>query len=248
MKEKKRERFYAPELPEDGELWINGQEAHHMLHVKRLRLDEGLLLFDGRGREAAGRVVEIQPGRARIAIESVGQVSREAGIAITLAFSVPKGKRAEFLVQKCCELGVTRLIPLECERSVVKLAPEASPKVEKWKSVAVEASKQCGRTRITSISEAVSFPELMRTADVYSPKFLASTGPDASPLSDAVRDNKDRKDILCIIGPEGGFSKKEMETAIQAGCIPVSLGPGTLRTETAALALVSMLLYAYNSV
>src|SRR3970282_2065013 len=98
LTEKKWERFYAPLLPEKGDLWINGEEAHHMLHVKRLKPGERLLLFAGNG--------------------------GEAGISITQAFSAPKGKRSEFLVQKCCELGVRRLIPLECERSVVKLAPE----------------------------------------------------------------------------------------------------------------------------
>lgn len=217
-----------------------------MLHVKRVRLGEKLLMFDGKGREAVGRVVEAQRDRARVAIEGVDEVNREARVAITLAFSIPKGKRSEFLVQKCCELGVRKLIPLKCERSVVKLAPKGSHKVEKWRSVAVEASKQCGRTYITEIAEALSLPELADTVDAYRPKFLASAGPGALVLSEAVRDNADPRNILCIIGPEGGFSKKEMDIAAQAGCIPVNLGPSVLRIETAAVALVSMLLYAYS--
>ncbi|MEE9200849.1 MAG: 16S rRNA (uracil(1498)-N(3))-methyltransferase [Candidatus Brocadiales bacterium] len=244
---KKRERFYAPTLSEEGELWINGREAHHMLHVKRFRPDDELLLFDGKGREAVGRVVEVERERARIAIERVEEVDREAGISITLAFSVPKGKRAEFLVQKCCELGVARLIPLECERSVVRLSPGSSPKVEKWRSVAVEASKQCGRTYVTETSEVLTFSGLMETAGLYQPRLLASTGPDVSSLSDVVRRNSDPAKILCVIGPEGGFTKEEIDAAVRAGCARVSLGPSVLRTETAAVALVSMLLYAYSA-
>ena len=84
-----------------------------MLHVKRLKPGERLLLFDGNGREAVVRIVETRRDRALVAIERVEEVNREAGISITLAFSAPKGKRSEFLVQKCCELGVRRLIPLE---------------------------------------------------------------------------------------------------------------------------------------
>ena len=246
LTEKKWERFYAPLLPEKGDLWINGEEAHHMLRVKRLKSGEGVLLFDGNGREAVVRIVETRRDRALVAIERVEEVNREARISITLAFSAPKGKRSEFLVQKCCELGVRRLIPLECERSVVKLAPEGSLKAERWRSVAVEASKQCGRTYITEISEVLGFSRLMDMAGAYQPKFLASTGPEVSPLSDGVRNNADPRDILCIVGPEGGFSNKEIDSALRVGCIPVSLGPTVLRTETASVALVSMLLYAYS--
>ncbi|MFQ5956200.1 MAG: 16S rRNA (uracil(1498)-N(3))-methyltransferase [Candidatus Brocadiales bacterium] len=244
---KKWERFYAPMLPDNGELWINGQEAHHMLHVKRVGLGERLLLFDGKGREAVGRVVETQRDRARVAIDGVDEVNREARIAITLAFSVPKGKKSEFLVQKCCELGVRKLIPLECERSAVKLVPEGSRKVEKWRSVAVEASKQCGRTYITEIADVLSFSRLMNSADAYSQKLFASTDPEAVALSEVVRDNEDPGNILCVIGPEGGFSNKETDAATHAGFTPVSLGPSVLRTETASVAIVSMLLYAYSN-
>lgn len=247
LKGRKWERFYAPLLPDDGELWVNGQEAHHMLHVKRLSPGERLFLFDGRGREAVGRIVEVERDKARVAIERVDEVNREARIAITLAFSVPKGRRSEVLVQKCCELGVRRLIPLECERSVVRLGPEGSHKIEKWRSVAVEASKQCGRTYLTEISEVFTLSGLMDAVGVYRPRLLASTDPEALPLSEVVRDNADPEDILCVIGPEGGFSKKEIDRVVQAGCTPVSLGPRVLRTETAALALVSMLLYAYSA-
>lgn len=249
---KKLERFYVPVLSDNGDLWINGQEAHHMLHVKRMRLGEKLLLFDGRGREATGRIVETKRGRACIALEDIDEVDREARIAVTLAFSVPKGKRAEFLVQKCCELGVRRLIPLECERGVVRLAPEgshpkSSHKVERWRSIAVEASKQCGRTCITEITEVSPFSKLINSAGAYKLKLLASTGREAVALNRIVRGNPDPDGILCVIGPEGGFTQKEIDLATGAGFVQVSLGPSVLRVETGAIAIVSMLLYAYYS-
>ena len=251
---RKLERFFAPLLPDDGELLLDGQEAHHMLHVKRLRPGDGVLLFDGGGREAVARVVGAERGVARLCIERVDKVDREAKIPISLAFSVPKGKKAEFLVQKCCELGVRRLIPLGCERSVVKLAPEGSHKggshkTEKWRSVALESSKQCGRTYVTEVSEVVSFKGLVEPESIrdYRPRLFASTGPEAVALSEVIGGDTGPGGVLCIIGPEGGFTEEETEMAVRSGCAPVSLGPRVLRTETAAVALVSMLLYAYSA-
>ncbi|MHC4276552.1 MAG: RsmE family RNA methyltransferase [Planctomycetota bacterium] len=246
---RKLERFFAPLLPDDGELLLDGQEAHHMLHVKRLRPGEGVLLFDGGGREAVARIVGAERGIARLCIERVDKVDREARIPISLAFSVPKGKKAEFLVQKCCELGVRRLIPLGCERSVVKLAQEGSHKTERWRSVALESSKQCGRTYVTEVSEVVSFKGLVEMESIrdYRPRLFASTGPEAVVLSEVIGGDTGPGGVLCIIGPEGGFTEEETEVAVRSGCAPVSLGPRVLRTETAAVALVSILLYAYSA-
>lgn len=244
--ERKHERFYVPSITTLGEIWVNGDEAHHMLHVKRVRPGERVCLFDGAGKEAIGKVVEALRDRARIEIEELEVVDREARIDITLAFSIPKGKRSELLVQKCSELGVKRLIPLECQRSVVKLRPGSGEKVEKWKRVALEASKQCGRTYITEILEVLPFSKLLDTAGSYDLSILASTGPGVSTLKKTIRDKTEVRSILCIVGPEGGFTQEEEERAKLAGCKRVSLGPSILRIETAAMALVSMLLYAYS--
>jgi 16S rRNA (uracil1498-N3)-methyltransferase len=214
-----------------------------------LRPGEGVLLFDGGGREAVARIVGAERGIARLCIERVDKVDREARIPISLAFSVPKGKKAEFLVQKCCELGVRRLIPLGCERSVVKLAQEGSHKTERWRSVALESSKQCGRTYVTEVSEVVSFKGLVEMESIrdYRPRLFASTGPEAVVLSEVIGGDTGPGGVLCIIGPEGGFTEEETEVAVRSGCAPVSLGPRVLRTETAAVALVSILLYAYSA-
>ncbi|MHC4197593.1 MAG: RsmE family RNA methyltransferase [Planctomycetota bacterium] len=214
-----------------------------------MRPGEGVLLFDGGGREAVARIVGAERGIARLCIERVDKVDREARIPISLAFSVPKGKKAEFLVQKCCELGVRRLIPLGCERSVVKLAQEGSHKTERWRSVALESSKQCGRTYVTEVSEVVSFKGLVEMESIrdYRPRLFASTGPEAVVLSEVIGGDTGPGGVLCIIGPEGGFTEEETEVAVRSGCAPVSLGPRVLRTETAAVALVSILLYAYSA-
>ncbi|MFN3466311.1 MAG: 16S rRNA (uracil(1498)-N(3))-methyltransferase [Candidatus Brocadiales bacterium] len=240
------ERFYCPSLPKEGEVWVEGDEAHHMLHVLRLRPGQRVYLFDGRGTEATGRILETLKGRARLEIEESAQISREARVAMTLAFSIPKGQRAEVLVEKACELGVRRLVPIGCQRSVVKLRQEGSRRLEKWRRIAIEASKQCGRTRITEVEEMTPFPALLEETGRYELALLASPGPGARPLPEVIGEHPEVKTLLCITGPEGGFAEEEIKGAKRAGCLEVGMGPRILRTETASIALVSMLQFAYG--
>ena len=232
-------------------MWVEGDEAHHMLHVLRLRPGQRVYLFDGRGTEATGRILETLKGRARLEIEESTQISRETRVAITLAFSIPKGQRAEVLVEKACELGVRRLVPIECQRSVVKLRQEGSRKLEKWRRIAIEAAKQCGRTCITEVEGMTPFPALLEETCRHELALLASPGPGARPLQEVARERPEvgarcNVPLLCIVGPEGGFTEEEVEKAKKAGCLEVGMGPRILRTETASIALVAMLQFAYG--
>jgi 16S rRNA (uracil1498-N3)-methyltransferase len=238
------ERFYCPLLPKGGEVWVEGSEAHHLLHVLRLKLGQRVYLFDGSGIEATGRIVETRRDKVRLEIESSAPVNREARVAITLAFSIPKGDRAETLVEEACELGVRRLIPVETQRSVVKLKPDGSQKLEKWRRIAVEASKQCGRTYITEIEKMTAFDMLLEEAGHHELALVASPG--GRSLQEVIKEHPGVKTLLCIIGPEGGLTEEEVEKARGAGCLEVGMGSRILRIETAAIALVSMLQFAYG--
>ena len=245
------ERFYCPFLPKEGEVWVGGSEAHHMLHVLRLKPGQKVYLFDGRGTEATGRILEALKDRARLEIEESAQISREARVAITLAFSIPKGQRAEVLVEKVCELGVRRLVPIECQRSVVKLKQEGSQKLEKWRKRAIEAAKQCGRAYVTEVEGMTSFPVLLEETSRHELALLASTDPGVRPLQEVIGEHpavgaRCNVPLLCIVGPEGGFTEEEVERAKGAGCLEVGMGPRILRTETASIALVSILHFAYG--
>ncbi|HHT9119185.1 MAG TPA: 16S rRNA (uracil(1498)-N(3))-methyltransferase [Candidatus Hypogeohydataceae bacterium YC41] len=240
------ERFYCPSLPKEGEAWIGGGEAHHMLHVLRLKPGQRVYLFDGRGMEATARILETRKDSARLEIENSVPVNREARIAITLAFSIPKGQRAEMLVEKTCELGVSKLIPMECHRSVVKFKKEGSHKLEKWRRIAIEASKQCGRTYITEVEEITPFSALLEETGRYELSLIASPGLGERPLKEVVREHNEIKTLLCMTGPEGGFTEEELERAKGSGSLQVSIVPRILRIETAAIALMSMLLFAYG--
>lgn len=202
--------------------------------------------FYGMGDECTGRIAEIINGKVRVEIESVKNIGKEAPIDITIAFSVPKGKRSDFLVQKCAELGVKRLVPLQSERSVVKLYGKGETKVTKWRKVAIETPKQCGRNTVIEITDTFTFDKLLKTVGSYNLALVACPSPDVLSLKEVLKRHSEVQDILCLIGPEGGFSGIEIEKAKNVGCVPVRLGTQTLRVETAAIAILAMLMYEYS--
>jgi len=241
-----QDRFYIPTPPVHDEVWIEDKEAHHILHVKRAAVGGKITLFDGKGVEYLARIVEVKHGRLRVQVEHSQCVNRELPVDITIAFSVPKGKHSSFVIQKCAELGVKSLIPLHCERSVVDFRHKSIGKTEKWDKIAIEASKQCKRNVITNIEDMTSFDDLLKDVHNYELSIIASVESPAKSLKSILLAHPSVKKILCLIGPEGGFTGKEMEKAVEAGCLPASIGTSTLRIETAAVAISAVLLYAYT--
>ncbi|MCF6157705.1 MAG: 16S rRNA (uracil(1498)-N(3))-methyltransferase [wastewater metagenome] len=239
-------RFYIPEAPATREIWIEGREAHHILHVKRAKPGSEIILFDGKGIEYLARVAEITDSKLKVSIEQSKDIDREPNINITIAFSIPKGKLVGFLIQKCVELGVKTLIPVHCERSVVNIRDRHDMKLERWNRIVVEASKQCKRNSITKVEKVIPLNALIKTASNYDLSLIASTELNARTLKSVLGEHPLIKKIICLVGPEGGFVRHEIEIAIEAGFIPVSIGDSTLRIETAAIAISSMFLYAYS--
>lgn len=241
-----QDRFYLSYTPETPEIWLDGSEAHHILHVKRAKLGSTITLFDGKGFEYRARVTEILHDTLKVFIEQSMAVDRELCVDITIAFSVPKGKLTAFLIQKCAELGVKTLIPIFCKRSVVDIRNTSGEKIERWNKIAIGASKQCRRNFVTTIEDVMPFDSLMKTVCNYDLPLIACTEPRTKTLKSIVSEHPSAKKILCLIGPEGGFTTGENEMAEKSGCIPISIGHSTLRIETAAIAISSMLLYVYS--
>lgn len=213
-----------------------------MLNVVRVREGDEIVLFDGQGREAGARVVKTTRREAEIEILSLEEVDREPRRKLTLACAVPRGPRMDFLVEKCGELGVARLIPMVTDRGVVNPTQRQENHLRRWRRIAIEAAKQSGRTRLTEISGAAPFSAVIDEAPPDTARLIASPEEDAIPLSQFVAGLKEDAPIFALVGPEGGFTPEEVELARGAGCTPLSLGPRILRVETAALALASLLL------
>jgi 16S rRNA (uracil1498-N3)-methyltransferase len=238
-------RFYTTFQAGSKNIWVDSSESHHLLHVKRLKIGDNLILFNGKGDECNAEIVEIEENRVRVEVNQYKTTSKENQVEIDIAFAVPKGKRSHLLTQKCTELGVRKLIPTNYERSVVKLKADSSAKIEKWQKIAIEASKQCSRNTITEICGVVDFDDVLKCTDNYDLALFACSQSDANNLKSTLQEYPNVNNIIIFIGPEGGFTPKEIEMAENAGCKFVSLGQLILRVETAAIAVSAILSYHY---
>jgi 16S rRNA (uracil1498-N3)-methyltransferase len=240
-------RFYVPFHVGLKNLWIDSSESHHIIHVKRLKIGDSIIVFNGTGDEFEAEIEDVEDNRVKVKINRQRTISKENGVGIDIAFAIPKGKRSHLLIQKCTELGVHKLIPINYARSVVKLKNDCSAKIEKWQKIAIEASKQCGRNTITEIGEVVDFDSILNTADSYDLPLFACSQSDSDNLRNTLQEHPKPNNILSLIGPEGGFTSKEIEMAKNAGCKFVSLGSRILRVETAAIAVSAILSYHYST-
>ena len=229
------ERFFIEAAPGGPTVRLGRDEAHHLRHVRRLKIGDEVELFDGSGIDYVGRVDAFDRGGAVVEIVRSEKTRREPDVSVTLAVSVVKQQGMHRLIDMCTQLGLTRLIPMRTERSVV--VPRKG-KAERWRRIAIEACKQCGRSVVPEIAEPCEFGVALDAAGEYDVALIASMQPDARPVAAAL--DRPVESVLCLVGPEGGFTDEEESAAIDAGCVPVSLGRSILRTETAAAAVLAV--------
>jgi 16S rRNA (uracil1498-N3)-methyltransferase len=217
---------------------LAGGAARHLTRVLRLRVGEALILFNGSGGEYAASIEQSQGGRVVVAIGEQRAIERESPLALTLAQGVSRGERMDLVVQKATELGVSGLVPVLTERSVVRLtAQQADRRLNHWRAIAVAACEQSGRNRLPAIAAAVPLKDFLRSATDGVTRLLLSPGASAT-LADVPRPVTA---VTVLIGPEGGLAQAEQEAAVAAGFKPLRLGPRVLRTETAAIAALTLL-------
>lgn len=179
-------------------------------------------------------------------IGQIKTVNKENNVGIDIAFAIPKGKRSHFLIQKCTELGVRKLIPLHYDRSVVRFKAGDSGKIEKWEKIAIEASKQCGRNVLTDICGAMDFSSILKNVKDYDLSLFACNQPGSDNLKNILQEKQKINSIISFIDPEGGFTSREIDMAKGAGCKFVSFGQRTLRVETAAIAISAILYHHFS--
>lgn len=223
------DRFYVNSPLAPGPVVLTGPEAHHLAAVCRARPGDQVFLFNGDGREYAAEITALDRRRASILVVGVQSPKRELGFRLEVAAPLPKGDRGQFLVEKLTELGVTQFIPLRSHRSVTHAGENRRAKLERY---VIEASKQCGRNVLMRIEPTWSWDEFCARADLPAGKWIAQPGGPPPPVGI-------EQDIVCAVGPEGGFAPDESERAITHGWQPVGLGPRTLRIETAVIALAA---------
>lgn len=224
--------FYAPVALHAPAVELTGDEARHMARVLRMKRGDRVVLFDGRGAEAAAEIEAVARENVRLRVLET-RSSPEPQPPVILATAVPKGDRFRWLVEKATELGVSQLIPIETARSIVE--PGAG-KLDKLRQTVLAACKQSHRSRAMDLAPMISFAECCAR---ISDSLAVIAHPTANPAAAIPFEEKPVRPILLIVGPEGGFTDDELDAALRAGARPASLGRGILRIETAAVALAA---------
>lgn len=230
--------FIHGELQPGQDLELDGEQAHYLGRVLRLRPGEALHVFNGDSGEFAGVVASVGKSSARVSVGAKLTTSTESVLRVHLVQGVSRGERMDFIVQKATELGVKRITPVLTGFGVVKLTGErADKRRDHWQKIAISATEQCGRIRPPLIDVAVPlkswFGSKPQDADV---DLILRPGATTAMTSLGTPRTK----VCLLIGPEGGFSDAEYEDAAVAGFLPVSLGPRVLRTETAAMTAIAV--------
>jgi len=237
-------RFYVPQPRiEKGMLKIEGDEVKHIRKVLRLKAGDEIIVFDGLGKEFEGAIVEEGLSSILIKIQNIFSSKRDSPLEVTLAQSLLKGEKMDYLIQKATELGVKEIIPFFSSRSVPLL--EKSKKLKRhhrWEKIAIEASKQCGRGVVPKIESLQDYSDMLQTASPDTLRLILWEK-EGIKLKEILERLKEKKKIFFIIGPEGGFSQLEVDEAKKTGFIPVTLGRRILRAETASLCFLSILQY-----
>jgi 16S rRNA (uracil1498-N3)-methyltransferase len=230
-------RFFSERPITGGEVTLSGPEAHHLLHVLRAAEGQIVTLFDGTGQEFQARIVDRGRTDVRLWVESSQLVSREPSAEITLGVALPKGERQRWLVEKAVELGISSLVPLVAEHGVAQPTKSA---LDRLRRTVIEATKQCGRTRLMQIAEPMA-------AQVYLAEHRPRGGEEAlavcahpSGVQHVPCSLRAARRVALAVGPEGGFTPAEVMAAKENGWIVAQLGPRILRVETAAIALAAL--------
>ncbi|MEG6614839.1 16S rRNA (uracil(1498)-N(3))-methyltransferase [Peptococcaceae bacterium 1198_IL3148] len=239
--------FVEPKNIKKNQAFITGQDAKHAQKVLRLKEGDLVTILDGVGNQFRAQIRDFN--RELITCDLLEQQPAvgEPPIAITLAQCLPKADKMELVIQKGTELGVTKFIPIKCQRSVVKLdQKKGAERRERWQRVAMEAAKQCRRPMVPMVEAPMELKDLFEQIPADALVVMPYENETTRSLQEIVKEYSDQKNFYIIIGPEGGFDQEEVALAQQHGAKSISLGPRILRTETAGLAVISVIMYTYG--
>jgi 16S rRNA (uracil1498-N3)-methyltransferase len=232
--------FIDKEFEQGEEVLISGKDAHHITDVLRLRDGDSLVLSDGQARSFRARIVSTSKAKVRAMVEAE-LPRRKSSVEIDLAIAVIKQDRFELAIQKCVELGCSRIFPFTTARtSPARMVKDKARALLRWRRIALEAAKQSGLAKVPSIEEIVPFDHLIRTSSSYDVSALFYEGEDKTSISDLWRSGLKGNRHMLIIGPEGGFTRDEVDAAREAEVEILGLGTQILRAETAAIAALAI--------
>jgi 16S rRNA (uracil1498-N3)-methyltransferase len=238
--------FYTnPENVENETLTIDGEEARHILSVLRHKAGDTISVVDGYGTRYNVLIEKTSETSLRGKILSLIRKENEPTCHVTLAQAICRQERMDFLIEKATEIGVSSVIPILTERSLIRISgiALAKTKVERWRRIAIAGMKQSLRTLLPEIQGVTKFEELPPQMKSYDLCLIASLDRNSKGIRELHELRRRQKKILLIVGPEAGFAEEELALTEAQGAIPITLGTRRLRTETAGVVFLSLLLH-----
>ncbi len=238
-------RFFIPtDCIEDNKIVIYGSDAHHLSHVLRMAKGDTVTVCDMGRREHECKICDFREGEVELEIISTKESSNEPTVKVTLYQGLPKADKLEQIIQKSVELGVYKIVPVEAERSVVKVKDGYDKKLDRYNAIALAAAKQCGRGYVPSVEAPMKFKAAAEALASHELSFICYEGTDVVPIIKIANEAFSRGvfDVGFYIGPEGGLSNDEIMLAKEAGIALCGLGKRILRTETASSCVLSALM------
>jgi 16S rRNA (uracil1498-N3)-methyltransferase len=231
----------------DGNIFISGKEAHHILDVMRLKKLDRIVVFDGTGKEYAGFIKDVKRASLTVEITRTSTSISKDAVSITLIQALPKKEKMDYIIEKATELGASLIVAVVTDRTIPRWeSHKKEAQVERWQKIASQASGQCGRSDIPRIERIMTFSECVKNVSGCDIKLIAALTEGAVGIKDAIAGFKGRT-VVIAIGPEGDFTLDEVKEAKESGFIPVSLGPRVLKSDTAGLASLAILNYEFTN-
>lgn len=231
-------RFFVAPFAGDTAV-LTGQDAHHIARVLRMRVGEDLLLCDGSGTDYGCRITALTEGEVQVQVLYRTPTESEPTVSVTLYQGLPKSEKMDFIVQKCVEIGITRIVPVGMARSIVRLtAAEGAKKQIRWQKIAASAAEQSGRGVVPEVAEPIGFQQMLAAVRQENTVTFYEGG--GRPLSELV--TAETRAVSLVIGPEGGFELAEIEQLRKAGAQIATLGKRILRCETAPLVALAVVM------
>ena len=230
-------QFFVPSKKGDI-VSITGEDAHHIIRVLRLKKGEEIFVVVGRGERFKAEIKEFKPSKVIVRIKEKIKVSFEPRLSLSIAQSLPKGRKFEDVIKTCTELGVVEFFPIISERTIVKVRKE---KINRWRRIAKEEAMVSKRDVIPEVHDVLDFYEFIKKwGTKYEKKFLFWELEKEKFLKDMEIKNEK---IVALIGNEGGWSKKEIDMAREYGFTTLGLGNRILRAEVAPVVISSLILF-----
>lgn len=236
--------FVEPQHLISSHVLLRGEHLKKVSRVLRLKPGDTLYLFDGTGYEYRSKILHLSAREGELMILEKTRPTRESPLQVSLAQSLPKGDKMSLIVQKATELGVVEIHPFYSDRTVSTYNhTQVTSRVRRWQKVAEEASRQSGRIVVPRVLTPVGLEDVLRSPAPDCQRLMLHTSADGASPRDFLRHHRDISSIFFLVGPEGGFSEEELALCSHNSFIPLSLGSRILRTETTALAFLSVLQY-----